>query len=153
MRQKATHSQTRAYNSRLVLRTVYQQSPIRRAEVARATGLTGTSVSDLVSELLDSGLVEEGERGPSTGGKAPILLRFISDARFVVGIDVAETELRGGLVDLRGDIQLSRSLPIATDGAATLDRLQELVGQLVAASEKPLLAIGIATPGLIDSRT
>ena len=154
MRQKATHSQTRTYNSRLVLRTVYDQSPISRAEVARATGLTRTSVSDLVGELLESGLVEEGERGPSTGGKAPILLRFISDARFVVGVDVAETELRGALVDLRGDIQLSRSLPVdASDGAATLDRLQELVGRLVAESSKPLLGIGIATPGLIDSRT
>jgi predicted NBD/HSP70 family sugar kinase len=154
VRQKATHGQTRTYNSRLVLRTVYDQSPISRAEVARATGLTRTSVSDLVGELLESGLVEEGERGPSTGGKAPILLRFISGAQLVVGVDVAETELRGALVDLRGDIRLTRSLPIdANDADATLHRLQELVGQLIADSDRPILGVGIATPGLIDSRS
>ena len=46
---KATHQQTRAINQGLVLRTLYDLGPISRAEVARLTGLTRTTVSDVVT--------------------------------------------------------------------------------------------------------
>jgi len=49
---------------RLVPRTVYGDSPISRAEVARRTGLTRTSVSDVVDQLLADGLAEEVGRLP-----------------------------------------------------------------------------------------
>ncbi len=71
---KATHQETRAHNSRLVLGTIYDRGPISRAAVARSTGLTRTTVSDVVSDLIRDGLTREIGRGPSTGGKAPILL-------------------------------------------------------------------------------
>ena len=74
---KATHAQTRQHNHRLVLRTVYDFGPISRAEVARSTGLTRTTVSDVVGDLLGDGMVEEVGRGPSSGGKAPILLSIV----------------------------------------------------------------------------
>ena len=48
---KATHAQTRAHNASLVLRALYDLGPISRAEIARLTGLTRTSVGELVAEL------------------------------------------------------------------------------------------------------
>src|SRR6478672_6813915 len=57
--QKATQQQTKTYNSQLVLKTIYDRGQISRAEVARLTDLTRTSVSDIVTELQDKGLVEE----------------------------------------------------------------------------------------------
>ena len=48
---KATHQQTRAINQGLVLRTIYDFGPISRAEVARLSGLTRTTVGDVISEL------------------------------------------------------------------------------------------------------
>ena len=72
--EKATHRQTRAFNQQLVLRAIYDRSEVSRAELARLTGLTRTSVSALVAELIREGLVDEVGRGPSTGGKAPIML-------------------------------------------------------------------------------
>ncbi len=149
--QKATHAQTRAYNANLVLRTIYDRSPISRAGIARVTGLTRTSVSDVAAELLDAGVVEEVGRGPSTGGKAPILLRVVADARLVVGVEVAETEIRGALVNLRGEIRARRTLAVdASDGEETLRRVHELVDELVREADRPLLGIGIATPGLVE---
>jgi predicted NBD/HSP70 family sugar kinase len=148
---KATHGQTRSYNSRLVLRTIYDEGPISRADVARLTSLTRTSVSDLVAELLEQSLVEETGRGPSTGGKAPILVRFVADSRLIVAVDIAETELRGALVDLRGEIRRRATCDTTgLDGKQTLDVLHELLDGLIAAAGKPLVGIGIATPGLID---
>jgi predicted NBD/HSP70 family sugar kinase len=151
---KATHAQTRQHNHRLVLRTLYDFGPISRAEVARSTGLTRTTVSDLVGDLLDDGIVEEVGRGPSSGGKAPILLSIIDDARQVIGLDLGENTFTGALVNLRGDVRRVVEQPIAgrnaDDALATVFRL---VDELLANASATPLGIGVGTPGLVDTRT
>lgn len=151
---KATHAQTRQHNHRLVLRTLYDFGPISRAEVARSTGLTRTTVSDLVGDLLDDGIVEEVGRGPSSGGKAPILLSIIDDARQVIGLDLGENTFAGALVNLRGDVRRVVEQPVAgrnaDDALATVFRL---VDELLADASATPLGIGVGTPGLVDTRT
>ena len=152
--EKATHQQTRAFNSQLVLRAIYDRPATSRADVARLTGLTRTSVSAVVGELLENGLVEEAGRGQSTGGKAPILLRVVPDARHVVGLDLGGGSFSGALVDLRGRIVTSAERPIdGVDGRGALELVLSLVDELVQSAERPVLGVGIGTPGLIDSET
>ncbi len=149
--QKATRKQTKAHNRRLVLRTIYDQGQISRADIARATGLTRTTVSDAVARLIKQGLVEEVGYGPSAGGKPPILLSVVDDSRHLIGIDLASGEFCGAVVNLRGEIRHQISLPLSgRDGQASLQVVYDLVDQLVAATESPLLGIGIGTPGLMD---
>jgi N-acetylglucosamine repressor len=151
---KATHQQTRVHNERLVVRTLYDLGPISRAEVARLTGLTRTTVSDVVASLLDEGVVREIGRGPSSGGKAPILLEVDDDARLVVGLDLGEEHFAGSLVNLRGEIRRSVELAVdGRDGDSALGLVFELLDQLLEGTTAPLLGIGIGTPGLVDSRT
>jgi N-acetylglucosamine repressor len=152
--EKATHRQTRTFNQQLVLRTLYDQSPLSRADVARVTGLTRTSVSDLVTGLLDERLVEEVGRGQSSGGKTPILLRVAPDGRHLIGLDLGEEAFSGAVVNLRGQILRSVRLPLnGRDGDAAVDLVMQLVDDLRADDRSPLLGIGIGAPGLIDSRT
>lgn len=151
---KATHRQTRIHNERLVVRTLYDHGPISRADVARLTGLTRTTVSDVVSTLLDDGVVREIGRGASTGGKAPILLEVDEDARLVVGLDLGEEQFAGSLVNLRGDIRRTVELPVAgRDGDDAVQLVFELLDDLLEGVTAPLLGIGIGTPGLVDSPT
>jgi N-acetylglucosamine repressor len=151
---KATHQQTRVHNERLVVRTLYDLGPISRAEVARLTGLTRTTVSDVVASLLDEGVVREIGRGPSSGGKAPILLEVDDDARLVVGLDLGEEHFAGSLVNLRGEIRRTVELAVdGRDGDSALGLVFELLDQLLEGTTAPLLGIGIGTPGLVDSRT
>ncbi len=148
---KATHRQTRRSNVQLVLRTVYESAPLSRADVARATGLTRTTVSDLVEGLIADGLIVEAGTGPSTGGKAPILLRVPADARQLVGIDVDRERLSGAVVNLRGDVRARESRDLqGRDGEAALRELEALVTTLTATAEHPLVGVGVGTPGLID---
>lgn len=149
---KATHQQTRLYNSQLVLKSIYNQGPISRAEIARLTGLTKATVSELVTELEEKRLVEEVGRGPSAGGKAPILLSFLDNARYLIGLDLANNEFRGAVVNLRGRICQAVNLPLlGRSGEEALALVYELIDRLVAGTDQPLLGIGIGTPGLIDS--
>ncbi|HEY5471981.1 MAG TPA: hypothetical protein VIK32_02195, partial [Candidatus Limnocylindrales bacterium] len=121
---KLTLDETRLHNRRLVLRTIYDASgvraaaPISRADIARATGLTRTTSSVVVGEMIAAGLVDEIGQGPSAGGKPPTLLRFLPDSRYAIGIDLAGAVMRGGLYDLRGTPirRVSAPLPEGADG-------------------------------------
>ncbi len=149
---KATHQETRAHNAGLVLGTIYAHGPISRAAVARATGLTRTTVSDVVSDLIREGLAGEIGRGPSTGGKAPILLAVTNNARHLVGLDLAENVFRGAIVDLRGGIVSAIEVAVDdSDGDAALERVFGLVDRLLELTDRPILGIGIGTAGLIDT--
>lgn len=139
---------------RLVLRAIYDANPISRADVARRTGLTRTSVSDVVEQLMADGLAEEVGRGRSTGGKAPILLRVPDDARHLIGIEVGDRSFIGAIVNLRGETCRREEVPLdGRDGELALERLDALIGTLLAAAERPILGIGLATPGLVDPTT
>lgn len=153
--EKATHQQTRTFNQQLVLRAIYDRNETSRAELARLTGLTRTSVSALVGQLLRDGLVEELGTGPSTGGKAPILVRVRPDARHLIGVDLTEPAFSGALVDLRGKIVRSIRLPLeGRNGPETVRLVIALIDALVNSNgTSPLLGIGIGAPGVIDSRS
>jgi predicted NBD/HSP70 family sugar kinase len=137
-----------------VLRTLYDYGPISRADVARQTGLTRTTVSDVVGDLIADGMASEVGRGPSSGGKAPILVSVVDDARHVIGLDLGEGAFVGALVNLRGEVRHSVELPIdGRDGADALELVYRLVDELLEAAAGPLLGIGVGTPGVIDTRT
>jgi predicted NBD/HSP70 family sugar kinase/biotin operon repressor len=150
--EKATHQQTRTYNQQLILRALHDTSPLSRADLARLTGLTRTSVSDLVGSLIDEGLIEEVGRGRSSGGKSPILLRVAPEGRLLIGLDLGEAEFTGALVNLRGEILRSTRLPLdGRNGEAAVDLVYRLVDALRADARSPLLGIGIGAPGVIDT--
>ncbi len=154
MLQKATNQGTRLFNQRLVLKVIYDSSPTSRADVARATGLTRTTVSGAVEHLIRSGLTEEVGTGRSTGGKAPILLNVPDEARHLIGVDVGDSRVSGAIVDLRGHVRHESQVPLdGRDGEQALSRIEDLLDRLVAATDKPLLGIGLGTPGFIDTAT
>lgn len=150
--EKATRAKTKSHNKTFILKTIYDHGQISRADVARLTRLTRPTVSSTVAELIDEGLVAEIGQGPSEGGKPPILLSVIDDAYHLIGIDLANSQFRGAVIDLRGRIIHRRSLLVAErDGEAALELVYQLVDELAAAATRPILGIGIGTPGLMDS--
>ena len=149
--QKATRKQTRVHNSNLVLRTIYVRGQISRADIARETRLTRPTVSAMVTDLMGKGLIEEVGRGPSAGGKRPILLSVVDDSYHLIGIDLASDEFRGAVVNLRGKVRHRVHLPLLDrDGDVALSLVYELSDELIEATNSPLLGIGIGTPGLMD---
>ncbi|MEW5868649.1 MAG: ROK family transcriptional regulator [Chloroflexota bacterium] len=150
--EKSTHQQTKANNVQLVLRTIYDHGQISRAQVARLTRLTRVTVSEIVTELIESKLVAEVGRGPSTGGKTPILLSVIDDARHLICLDLEDEVFHGAVINLRGQIKYSCNLSRQDQGGAqAVEMVYELVDSLLAATRQPVLGIGVGVPGLVDS--
>lgn len=151
---RTSYSQGRGSTSQLVLRTIYDQGAISRADVARRTLLTPPTVSDAVSGLLAAGLVAEIGPGASTGGKRPTLLKVVDDSRHLIGLDLGVGDLRGAVLNLRGEIQHQKTVPLLDRGGeAALALVYELVDELAAEATRPLLGIGIGAPGLVDADT
>ena len=146
---KASREQTREQNRRLVLQEIFAADAISRADIARSSGLTRATVSDLVTELADEGLLRTAGTGPSTGGKPPVLIEIATDARHLVTVDVSGPQLLGTITDLRGDpIDSITPRPVGR-GQAAVDAIAVAVDELRQRSAAPLLGIGIGTPGVV----
>lgn len=150
---KATIQQTKQHNRDLVLRTIFAHESISRAEVARITSLTRTTVSDVVSVLIDEGIVNEIGKGESIGGKNPILMSVIPDSRYLIALNLAQEKFIGAIVNLRGEIKETVELPAASEkGQAALDSVYQIIQQLMHKGYKPIVGIGVGTPGLVNTR-
>lgn len=149
---KALPGDARRHNRELLLGVLFRSGPLSRADLARETRLTPVTASDLVSELLADGLVEElGTRSNGRVGKPATLLGVVRDAAFVVALDLSDDAVfRGALVDLVGHVQETRQ--VARDGRTGQEALDLVVGlarDLAAASTRPLLGCGVGTPGVV----
>jgi N-acetylglucosamine repressor len=150
---KATHQQTKQHNLNLVLKTIFDNESISRAEIARVTKLTRATVSDMVANLVEEGLVEEVGYGESIGGKAPILLSLIADSRYLIGLNLAQDKFIGSVVNLRGEIKETVEFPVdESDGEQALQLIYTILDQLTDKEWKPIVGAGIGTPGLVNTR-
>ena len=148
---KATRQDQRTQNRRLVLQCVVSEGPISRANIARTTGLTAATISDLVADLESDGLVRELGTAPSALGKPPTLYGLNAPARNIVTVDLSDGGIAGSVLDLAGvsSFESERS-PVSLRGEHGVDRLIAMIDTLVDRSSAPVLGIGIATPGVID---
>ena len=150
---KVLPEHARSHNRSLVLQNLYRGGVQSRADLARETGLTRVTISDLVSELMTDGLVVEiGHRDDGRPGKPGILLDINRGGHQIIGVDLSETGVfRGAVLDMDGHVVTVREAE--TDGAVGDDVtaiLVTLVRELVAAAELPVLGIGIGSPGVVD---
>jgi len=148
---KSNQGESRQHNSRLVLNTIYHSGEISRVEIARRTGLTRTTVSDIVAEFIESGLVFEAGQAPSRGGKPATLLQVDENSRMLIGIDLAESQFCGALVNLRGKIVERSCLPSETaSGKDSISLVYRLIEELLQLASQPVIGIGVGVPGLMD---
>jgi N-acetylglucosamine repressor len=148
---KTNQEEIQRHNSQLILKTIYDRAAISRVEISRLTGLTRTTVSDAVARFIQDGVVMEVGILPSRGGKPPILLSIVDDARHLIGLDLADNEFRGAVVNLRGKIIQRACISVeGVDGGEALSLVYQLIEQLHNLTDRPLLGIGIGTPGLMD---
>ena len=150
---KVLPEHARGHNRSLVLQTLYRAGTQSRADIARETGLTRVTVSDLVAELMDEGLViETGQREDARPGKPATMLDLNRLAFQIVGIDLSGySEFRGALLDLDGQIVEREQLPLAgSTGEAATAKVVALVESLVARATLPILGIGVGSPGVVD---
>jgi predicted NBD/HSP70 family sugar kinase len=150
---KVLPEHARAHNRSLVLQHLFHEGPTSRADLARATGLTRVTISDLVGVLLAEALVEElGTQPGRRVGKPAILVGMRTDAYQIVALDLSDdTVLRGAVLTLTGEAVERRSLAVdGRRGDDLVDLLGRFARRLVAAATRPVIGIGVGSPGVVD---
>jgi predicted NBD/HSP70 family sugar kinase/biotin operon repressor len=126
----------RELNRLRVIDALRRRGTASRSELARATGLSRTTVATLVTELQGRGLVVEQSPapGPAGRGRPPILLRLDPSAGAVVGIHFDHRHLRVAVADLASTVVVERLVDLDVDHAAAtaLDAAAELVDAVLA---------------------
>ncbi|HEX2893333.1 MAG TPA: ROK family transcriptional regulator [Marmoricola sp.] len=162
MAERTSLERLRDANRRAVLTVLATEGPRSRADLARATGLSRTTVSSLVQELVEAGqAVETAERGrPHKGGsgRPPLLVAAVSAHGAVAGVDVGHHHVRVVLGDRTGAVLAEEVRPLDVDdhGSATLDGITRMLRSLARSTGQDpsaLRAIGLCVPAPIDRRS
>jgi predicted NBD/HSP70 family sugar kinase len=168
----------KAHNLRAVLLTLLQQGPTSRVRLAQLTGLSSTTITNLIAELLEQGIVAEtGKEGPvpatasdsqnsnghtgaaRTGaGRPPTLVGIVPAARCAAGLHFGVDTIRVGVTDLFGNLLCYRVLlhPPDLSPARLLDQAAAEIEEAITkacVSRTALVGVGVGASGLVDPAT
>ena len=131
--------------------------PLTRRELGAAAEVSPATISNLVGELLEQGVLVEAGAEDSGGGRPRTFLEVNPSYGYVVGVDVGETAVLVELFDLRLQVVASHSIRPANGGGLDAERA---VGQILdglqhvlATSGVPqdrVLGVGVGVPGLVE---
>jgi glucokinase-like ROK family protein len=131
------------------------RGPLSRTDIADGTGYSRATITSVINQLTELGILEEIGDGRSSGGRRPRVLSFRADFGYMIGVDMGATSLDLALANFKGDILARDSLPIdVRDGPETvLALLRDLVIQHLKTrgiAPERIYAFGIGVPGPVD---
>ncbi|HEY3001643.1 MAG TPA: ROK family transcriptional regulator, partial [Kribbellaceae bacterium] len=149
----------RRTNQARLLSLLIEHAPVHRAKLARLAGVSRTTVSTIIGELVERGLVVE-TVAPAAAhdGRAREFLTVAPDAGAAAGLDFTLDRIWGHLTDMSGRqiASLGAQVPAGSPWTERLDAGLELLDRLLAESGRDrsdLIGVGIGVPGPIDRST
>jgi predicted NBD/HSP70 family sugar kinase len=158
-RRRGTVRDLRRENRAAVLWSLYLGHSRSRHELGAATGLSAASVTNVIRELIDEGIVIETGLAESDGGRPRAMLGMNPGYGYVIGVDIGETRTRVELFDLTMTERAKAEYPL--DRSAEHD-VDVVVGQIVSGlntvladsgvDQDAILGVGVGVPGIIEQR-
>jgi glucokinase-like ROK family protein len=154
---KADHVYVREMNLSAVLRRVYDEAPISRAQLASKTGLNKSTISRLVEDLLDRRLIREVGMDSAGAGRPATLLEINARVGALVGVELGVDFVVAAVIDFLGSVLWRKQ--ISTDPGQpqqqTLTQIDGLVqeAQLICRDRGlAVLGLSLAVPGTVDRK-
>jgi DNA-binding Lrp family transcriptional regulator len=149
----------KSHNIRAVLLSLLQDGPISRVELAEKLSLSNTTITNLISELLDQGIILEEEveihEKQRRVGRPRRMLRLVPSARYAIGVHIGVGIFRVAITDLFAEIIYNE---IATFDLANPPEnvIKDIVRLIESAIEKSkiererVIGVGIGASGLVN---
>ncbi len=156
MQRKRTVRDLRRHNRSVLLSTLYRGAPRSRLELGQVTALSQATVSNVVGELIEEGLVVEAGLVGSDGGRPRTLLRVNPGYTRVVGIDVGETRIRAEVVDLAMTPLASVDHPLSSPRPGPAQIVAQILASLddvmarAGVGPADVLGVGIGMSGTVE---
>ncbi len=137
-----------------LVKALIEADGMTNAALCKHLNLSAPKTMELISDLVDTGILEQNEKGSSIGGRKPILNKLKKRTFFVLCVEVELFKVRMTIVDNTNTfIHTASATFLLSKDWSSADRLNALVADFVAAASikwESILAIGISMPGLID---
>jgi len=143
-------------NQSIVLNVIRNYGPISRAEIAKRTKLSSTTISTLVDDLIEQEYLKEIGEGKSSGGRRPILLKFNPSSHFVIGVELEGRNISVAVTDLKINIINKLVEEVKnTDESSVVDEIINLVQQVIERYRvkfEKIVGMGVGATGLVDTK-
>lgn len=152
----------RHINESRVLRALFEDRGLSRADLARKLGLTRSTIGNIVNNLMAEGFVSEmdhagGEEIESRSGRPSQGLDLNRSGAFFVGADIGADRLCVVALDLRGHLVATETENfdhLATSPERAIGRLAEMIRSLITTLDNPesIRGICLTLPGVVDKQ-
>ena len=145
--------QVRGANRAVVLELLRQNERLSRVEIARRSGLSEGTVSRIIAELMERGLVSEDGSEDSTGGRPATRLQ-LEQRHVAIGVDIQNWETRFSVGTMKGRIVETERFPTPETPERTLELIaQQFVSYRKRFGKDCVEGLGISARGLVNSDT
>lgn len=151
-----SHADAAQRNRNNILRYVKAHQPISRTDIWESMDISRASVTQIIRQLQESGLIIETGEGESTGGRKPRHLMFRAEAKKFYAFDWLTHTLclmdLGGNVIREIDLDLFGKVMPETFAETILQQIERMESQGLCTREDAA-GLALSLPGLIDIRT
>lgn len=140
-------------NQERIFHLLRRQGNMTKQEIASALQLSMPTTLQNVNEMIERGILEEGEANESTGGRRARKIRVNRKAGFCAGIDIAVSHAGFAVVDLMGEVTAKKSVPLKfKDEPEFYDKIGAELELFLKKGqwESRIFGAGISFPGIID---
>jgi predicted NBD/HSP70 family sugar kinase len=146
----------RRENRARALWDLYLNGPGSRQRIGAGAGVSPGTVSNVVGDLMEQGLVQETGSVPSAGGRPSSIVRIDPGYASVVGVDVGESSVLVELFDLAMQVRGRQRVPTELAGLAPAEVVEQIVTGVAAVlaqagvATDDVLGVGVGVPGLVE---
>lgn len=150
------NSDIKTNNKKRIIKLLTMERELTKLDISRNLNISVPTVTTIVGELKEEGIVEEAGMASSTGGRKPVIIRFLPDSRYSIGLDLGRDYVRAILTNLDSKIieDRKKELTVITE-SEVLSAMKKLIEDLInsrAYIKNKLLGIGLSLPGTINEK-
>ncbi|MCB2355879.1 ROK family transcriptional regulator [Clostridium estertheticum] len=143
-------------NKKNIIQLLYKKSQITKQEIAKELHISIPTVISNVNELIEEGYLDEAGVAESTGGRKPIIVRFLPDARYSFGVCITPSKIRIALINLNLRIIKEEEFKLSEDIESIdiiMDKIKQCINELVGSFNIPkdkIIGVGFSLPGTVN---
>lgn len=158
MDNKVDQSIIKEYNKKKIIVLLQKNKEMIKREIAKSIGVSVPTIISNINELIEEGIVEEAGVASSTGGRKPVVVRFLKNSRYSIGVDLLIGKVRIVVLNLNYEIICDRFFEFDTSYKFDdlIDKIAVEIKRILATmniDSKKIIGIGFSLPGTVNEKT
>jgi predicted NBD/HSP70 family sugar kinase len=163
MNHKVDQSVIKDHTQKKIIVLLQKNKEMIKREIAKKIGVSVPTIISNINELIEQGIVEEAGVASSTGGRKPVLVRFLKNSRYSIGVDLLIGKVRIVVLNLNYDVICDRFFEFDTNYFDTNYKFNDLIDKIVVEinriletmdiDSKKIIGVGFSLPGTVNEDT